>query len=203
MALSSLLNPLHRSFSLPFLPQVSLDLKPSPLSFHSTPSQSSSHTSNHRQLPSSPSPALSHPLLSPTIANTTSSSTVKPYRLCTLCHHRIEGQEYSFPRSAPAALAALKSSLILIPETEIYKDDGKGDGKNKGKIEKHFCRRCWVRIYDLSLCWKCGEVVHRGEERVGFGWCWWHWGCVGCLFCRVCCFRPYTIIETQDVFLGT
>ena len=185
MALSSRLNSLHQSFSLPSLPQsFSSDLKPSPLSIHSTSSQSSNATTTHRQLPSSPPLTPSHPLLSPTFSATT-TSTIKPYRLCTLCHHRIEGQEYSFPSSAPAALAALKSSLVLAPERTPDGDEDIGGGYGKVKRERHFCRRCWIRIYDLSLCWTCGEVVHRGEERVGFGWCWWHWGCVGCLFCRV------------------
>ena len=185
MALSSHLNSLQQSFSLPFLPQsFTSDLKPSPLSIHSTSSQSSNSTTTHRQLPSSPPLTPSHPLLSPTFIATT-TSTIKPHRLCTLCHHRIEGQEYSFPSSAPAALAALKSSLVLAPERTPDSDDG---AHSKVRRERHFCRRCWIRIYDLSLCWTCGEVVHRGEERVGFGWCWWHWGCVGCLFCRVCLF---------------
>ena len=190
MALSSHLNSLQKSFSLPFLPQsFTSELKPSPLSIHSTSSQSSNATTTHRQLPSSPPLTPSHPPLSPTFTGIT-TSTIKPYRLCTLCHHRIEGQEYSFPSSAPAALAALKSSLVLAPERTLGSDEDEGAGhhSDKAKRERHFCRRCWIRIYDLSLCWTCGEVVHRGEERVGFGWCWWHWGCVGCLFCRVCFF---------------
>lgn len=71
-----------------------------------------------------------------------------------------------FATAGPAALAALSPHL---------------KGASNG-----FCERCWGWIYNLSICWTCGEVVVRGEERVGYGWCWWHWGCVGCLVCRVC-----------------
>lgn len=197
MALSAPFTTLHHSFSLPFLTQsYSMNLRPSPLSIHSISSQSSIQAPAHRQLPSSPSLAPSHPCLPPTATSTTSSRLI-PHRLCTLCHHRIKGQEYSFPRSTPAALAALKTSLLLAPEIEIYGSEDTEGSEIKVKRERHFCRRCWIRIYDLSLCWTCGEVVYRGEERVGFGWCWWHWGCVGCLFCRVC--SPVVSLHHRDI----
>ena len=48
-----------------------------------------------------------------------------------------------------------------------------------------FCRDCWIWVYSVAICWTCGEIVVRDEERVGFGWCWWHWGCLGCLLCKV------------------
>ena len=167
---------LHPSFSLPFLPLISsAETRCGELSLLN-PNSSSSRTS----ILGSPDPRLSHisslapPTLprSPTLALT--SSTAKPYRLCTLCHHRIKGPKYSFPSVAPAALAAIK--LSLSPQKPR---------KQSASDERHFCHKCWVRIYDLSLCWTCGDIVHRGEERIGFGWCWWHWGCLGCLFCRV------------------
>ena len=162
----------HPSFSLPLLPLISAtDTRygePSLLK----PNSSSSNASipAFRLISSLAPPPLPR---SPSLTSA-SFSPAKPYRLCTLCHYRIKGSKYSFPSVAPAALAAIKLSLSPQKTRKQPKSDG-----------RHFCHKCWIRIYDLSLCWTCGDIVHRGEERVGFGWCWWHWGCLGCLFCRV------------------
>ena len=168
---------LHPSFSQPFLPLISSAdtryAESSLLKSNSFSSHPSIPGSTDQRLPLNPSLAPPPLPRSPALTSIT-SSTAKPYRLCTLCHHRIKGPKYSFPSIAPAALAAIKLSLSPRKSPKQPKSD-----------EKHFCHRCWIRIYDLSLCWICGDIVHRGEERVGFGWCWWHWGCLGCLFCRV------------------
>lgn len=71
--------------------------------------------------------------------------------------------------------------IFTLPYAHIDANSRKGEGS--GRI---FCKKCWIWIYDLSICWTCGEIVGRLEERVGFGWCWWHWGCMGCLICKVC-----------------
>ena len=185
---------LRQSFSLPFFPIIpstgDKSIRPSPLNISSSSSQNSVPELCESGLPPAASHTPSEPPPSPSLTLTsTSTSTVRPYRLCTLCHRRIKGPEYSFPSVAPAALAAIKLSLSPIKKGEKSKRD-----------DRHFCHKCWVRIYDLSLCWTCGEVVHRGEERVGFGWCWWHWGCLGCLFCRVRCFfhSLSKSLETND-----
>lgn len=167
---------LHPSFSLPFIPLISTDTRygePSLLKSNSFGSHTSLPGSTDQRLPLNPSLAPPPLPRSPTLTSAT-SSTANPYRLCTLCHHRIKGPNYSFPSVAPAALAAIKLSLSPQKPRKPPKSD-----------ERHFCQKCWIRIYNLSLCWTCGDIVHRGEERVGFGWCWWHWGCLGCLFCRV------------------
>jgi hypothetical protein len=46
---------------------------------------------------------------------------------------------------------------------------------------------CWKRLWDLAVCWSCGEMITRTdhEEVVSLGWCLWHRSCFGCLFCRV------------------
>ena len=90
----------------------------------------------------------------------------EPFYICTLCHHPLQSgiAPFTFP-------STLSKSSFPIPESD-------------GRI---FCRACWVWIYDLSICWTCGEIVYRREERVGFGWCWWHWACLACLICRVRC----------------
>ena len=54
-----------------------------------------------------------------------------------------------------------------------------------GEPGRIFCSSCYTWIYKVSLCWKCRELVGRGDERVGFGWCWWHWECMGCICCAV------------------
>lgn len=87
--------------------------------------------------------------------------------ICALCQQTILDALFTFPSTAPAALAAIRSALPSPSPSSA------------------FCQNCWLRIYSLSLCWTCGEIVTRSEERVGFGWCWWHWGCMSCVFCRV------------------
>ena len=52
-------------------------------------------------------------------------------------------------------------------------------------VNRIYCEDCWIWIYSIAICWTCGEIVGREEEKVGFGWCWWHWGCLSCLVCRV------------------
>lgn len=99
---------------------------------------------------------------------------------CALCNTSLapSTERFSFPSTAPAALAALETSVTLSTPSRL------------------FCHACWVRIHDLSICWACGETVTRGEERIGYGWCWWHWGCVGCLFCRV---WPFLLLRALAV----
>ena len=60
-----------------------------------------------------------------------------------------------------------------------------------GDSNRIFCKDCWIWIYNLAICWACGEIVGRDEERIGFGWCWWHWGCLNCMSCRVREFSAY------------
>ena len=54
-----------------------------------------------------------------------------------------------------------------------------------GSDSRIVCVDCWKWLYDLSVCWACGEVVFRKDDAVGFGWCWWHWGCFSCIVCSV------------------
>lgn len=98
---------------------------------------------------------------------------VRKTQKCGRCHESIPTgvEPCSFPSStAPAALAALNLHL----GSEAYSSG-----------PKVFCHKCWVWIYNLSICWACGETVARGEEKVSYGWCWWHWACVSCMICRV------------------
>lgn len=97
---------------------------------------------------------------------------VQKTQTCALCHERIPDnvKPCTFPSTAPAALAALNPHL----GSEAYSSE-----------PKTFCHTCWVWIYNLSICWTCGETVAREEEKVSYGWCWWHWACVSCLICRV------------------
>lgn len=91
---------------------------------------------------------------------------------CALCQNSIPNsvKPCTFPSTAPAALAALNPHL----GSEAYSSG-----------PKVFCHKCWVWIHNLSICWTCGETVARGEEKVSYGWCWWHWACVSCMICRV------------------
>ena len=91
-------------------------------------------------------------------------SIEEPFYKCTLCFRPLP------PRTKPYTLPG------SCGRSAAMKNEGTG---------RVFCEECWMWIYDLSICWTCGEVVGRSEERVGFGWCWWHWGCLGCLICKV------------------
>lgn len=95
----------------------------------------------------------------------------EPKPTCALCQSPFHPskESYSFPSTAPVALAALGKRFTLTTSSSC----------------RFFCHACWIWIHNLSICWTCGDTVTRGEERVSYGWCWWHWGCVGCLFCRV------------------
>jgi len=96
--------------------------------------------------------------------------------------HRAKGNRTDAFYKCTLCYGTLRSSskVFTLPDTHIDADSRKGKGN--GRI---FCKECWIWIYDLSICWTCGEIVGRMEERVGFGWCWWHWGCMGCLICKV------------------
>lgn len=101
---------------------------------------------------------------------------VSPRRICSLCQSGMADSiiPYGFPKTAPAAIAALKFHI------------------QSSSSPCAVCHACWVWIHNLSLCWTCGETVSRNEGRVSFGWCWWHWSCVSCLFCRVRIFPSFT-----------
>ena len=66
-----------------------------------------------------------------------------------------------------------------------FLDPGLNPSIIPGEPGRVFCNSCYMWIYKVSLCWKCRRVVGRGDERVCFGWCWWHWECMGCLCCSV------------------
>ena len=123
-----------------------------------------------------PSDRLPSPDSSPQAANgdpaTTLGRFIPKTKKCALCHEPIPThvKPCTFPSTAPAALAALNPHL----GSEAY-----------SSAPKVFCHACWVWIYNLSICWTCGETVARGEEKVNHGWCWWHWACVSCMICRV------------------
>ena len=133
-------------------------------------------------------PSNNHPNLatSPLVANgdpvMTLGRLVQKTQKCALCHERIPDnvKPCSFPSTAPAALAALNPHLGY----EAY-----------SSAPKVFCHTCWVWIYNLSICWTCGETVARKEEKVSFGWCWWHWACVSCTICRVGIYSPHLCIR--------
>ena len=84
---------------------------------------------------------------------------------CTVCHNDLPA------RYRPHFLPA-NPTLSLIPRAVT--------------TARIFCYECWSWIYDLGICWTCGEIVGRKEEKVGFEWCWWHWGCLACMLCRAC-----------------
>ncbi|TLS31597.1 hypothetical protein PpBr36_03685 [Pyricularia pennisetigena] len=52
-----------------------------------------------------------------------------------------------------------------------------------GKSARLTCEGCYRTLIDLAVCWKCGELVYRGDACVSLGWCFWHRVCFGCLFC--------------------
>lgn len=62
-------------------------------------------------------------------------------------------------------------------------------GFKVGKRPRVVCRECWRWMWNISICWSCGEVVFRKTDAVGFGWCWWHWSCFSCLVCSVSVLR--------------
>lgn len=134
------------------------------LSFPSIPHKSSTSRLHRHLKPPHARRRPSSTILSPPLENASSS------HLCSLCQQGIPIGiiPYHFPKSAPAAIAALN------PHIQSYSSP------------HAFCHACWVWIHNLSLCWTCGETVSQHEGRVSFGWCWWHWACVSCLFCRVC-----------------
>lgn len=141
---------------------------------HLSPSLSVPPLSHRRS-----TPRIHRHLMPPRARRRPSSAILTPLlehpstsNMCSLCQQGIPAgiRPYHFPRSAPAAIAALNPHIQL-----------SGSPHN-------FCHACWVWIHNLSICWTCGETVSGREGRVSFGWCWWHWACVSCLFCRVCAY---------------
>lgn len=132
-------------------------------------------SNNHPSVATSPQVANGDPVM-------TLGRLVQKTQKCALCHERIPDnvKPYSFPSTAPAALAALNPHLGC----EAY-----------SSVPKVFCHTCWVWIYNLSICWTCGETVARKEEKVSYGWCWWHWACVSCMICRVGIYSPHLCIR--------
>ncbi|KAI6313874.1 hypothetical protein MCOR03_003589 [Pyricularia oryzae] len=52
-----------------------------------------------------------------------------------------------------------------------------------GESARLTCEGCYRALVDLAVCWKCGELVYRGDACISLGWCFWHRVCFGCLFC--------------------
>ena len=169
----------HPSLALPSLPH--LRSPDSPVHRHLTPPPLESRRSSAHlhPLPEESLTEVEFEMLNPgphrhrsdqSIHSVRDSLHTNANKSCTLCHNRIpyNVEPCTFPATAPAAVAALNPHIPLSTGPKI------------------FCYACWVWIHNLSICWTCGDTVSRKEERVSYGWCWWHWGCVSCLFCRVC-----------------
>ena len=100
---------------------------------------------------------------------------------CTLCTLSLLPNDriYRFPPSSPTALTPL---LLRFLHSSFDSRCSNQQNFPPAKLANSYtrpsslriCHVCFLRIYNLSICWACGEVVYRAEERVGYGWCWWH-----------------------------
>jgi len=91
---------------------------------------------------------------------------------CNLCHVTFAPPAHPLPRMF---------SFTPVDNPSAEEGEGEGDGRI-------LCEKCSTWTFSICICWTCGEAVVRGEERVAFGWCFWHWGCFACLLCAVCFF---------------
>ena len=115
---------------------------------------------------------------------------------CALCESELKGtlETYAFPNTAPAVIASVRS---LYPALDSNRNNRSLTNWIKSNTVRKpvnvaaemstpptFCLTCFEELHALHICWTCGLAVHRAEERVGYGWAWWHWGCMSCLLCR-------------------
>lgn len=69
-----------------------------------------------------------------------------------------------------------------------------------GKRSRAVCRKCRRWLWNVSICWSCGDVVFQKTDAVGFGWCWWHWNCFSCLVCSVSSIEPGSGLTLTEKF---
>ena len=115
---------------------------------------------------------------------------------CTICRSELNGtlETYAFPKTAPAVIASVQG---LYPRLDTNRNGRSitdwlktSTGRKSAYVVPQtsppptFCLTCFEDIHALHICWTCGLTVDREEERVGYGWAWWHWGCMSCLLCR-------------------
>lgn len=185
---------LHRRSSVPTLNRantpIEINLIPPPLSTRNSRAQLatlSEGTTADAQIRGLPPIVIKKPrkVVSPPVqalSDSDSEDERKELYKCTLCHGYLPLD--SKPYTLPAALVNTLSQPSSLQRPSDFSSNGTTSRKSNGS-GRVFCRDCYIWIYDLGICWTCGEIVGRSEERVGFGWCWWHWGCYGCLLCHV------------------
>ena len=115
---------------------------------------------------------------------------------CTLCQTELKGtlETYAFPKTAPAVITTIRNLYPALDTNRnnrylTYGTRSTTLGKScstaaQASMPPTFCLTCFEELHALQICWTCGLTVHREEERVGYGWAWWHWGCMSCLLCR-------------------
>lgn len=91
----------------------------------------------------------------------------------------------SRPESAPSQIVSRPHPLALTYNCTLCWRTFPPPCFTVGVGSRIVCVDCWRWIYDVSVCWRCGEIVHRKTDSVRFGWCWWHWSCFSCLICAV------------------
>lgn len=199
---------LHRRSSVPTLTRtntaIEIDLIPPPLSTRNSRPQlaplceSTIADSSMQGLPSiivkRTRKVVSPPVQA--VSDPDSEEEEKALYRCTLCQGYLPLD--SKPYTLPATLVnTLSQPSSLQRPSDSSNSTASRISNGSGRV---FCRECYIWIYDLGICWTCGEIVGRSEERVGFGWCWWHWGCYGCLLCRVSTLktRIYVLREHLD-----
>ena len=115
---------------------------------------------------------------------------------CALCRKELKNslETYAFPATAPSIIARIRNFYPIIDAN--HRNRASANWPTTSTIETAgniayqafpsptFCLSCFEKFHALHICWTCGLTVHRGEERVGYGWAWWHWGCMSCLLCR-------------------
>ena len=129
---------------------------------------------------------------------TSSNLTMRKISLpsCALCRFELKDTlvTYAFPTTAPAITARIRSFYPAIDCNKGHSLPGKRPQRatngHAGNLTNYylpsptFCLACFEKFHALHICWTCGFTIHREEERVGYGWAWWHWGCMSCLLCR-------------------
>lgn len=170
---------LARTHSTPSLSSLrSFPISSSPIQEHLIPKPLTTRSSQVRLLPSQED----HVSAEVQDAREYSQTVVKSYSLGVVpCNQKGYEEKKVFYKCTLCRFP-------ISPKSRRYTLPGNHSSSNGTKVEgsgRIFCRDCWIWIYDLSICWTCGEIVGRQEERIGFGWCWWHWGCLGCLICKV------------------
>jgi len=116
--------------------------------------------------------------------------------LASQCHQSSTSQASPLPTSRPPSD---DTCIPTDPSNHQYictlcRKEMDGPQNSAARDTRKACVDCSKRMYRVSICWACGEVVHQKLDAISLRW---YWCQLSYFFCLLCGVSLYYLLEQQ------